>query len=100
MKSKLTNHLSAFTAVLFFSTSNIAQIEDGGNGDGPNPCPHTFPETATLCFTNNSDYTVDNIPLSIAGCDYEICVKINPNLVVFRSVLTQVLMVTGQAVVW
>lgn len=85
MKSKFTNYLMAFTAVLFFSSLSFAQIEDGGNGNGPDPCPSNFPETATFCFTNNSDVTFNNIPVPGDGCDYEICVKIKPKLSCFPN---------------
>jgi hypothetical protein len=76
MKKKLTNYLVAFLAIVCLSFSSLAQ-EDGGNGNG-NPCNWNFNQTANFCFTNSSDHTVDNIPLSILGCDYEVCVKIKP----------------------
>lgn len=85
MKSKITNYLMAFTAVLFFSSLSFAQIEDGGNGNGPNPCPSNFPETATFCFTNNSDYNFEGSSPIGDGCDYEICVKIKPKLSCFPN---------------
>jgi hypothetical protein len=85
MKSKITNYLMAFTAVLFFSSLSFAQIEDGGNGNGPDPCPSNFPVTETFCFTNSSNYNFQGSSPICDGCDYQVCVKIKPKLSCFPN---------------
>jgi hypothetical protein len=84
MKSKITNYLMAFTAVLFFSSLSFAQIEDGGNGNGPDPCPSNFPVTETFYFTNSSNMNEYGSIID-EGCDYQVCVKIKPKLSCFPN---------------
>ena len=74
MKTKQIYYLSVIILLSIFTIKSYGQV---GN---PPPGPCNFTETESFCFTNNSNYTVNNIPLGIAGCDYEVCVKVKPKL--------------------
>ena len=74
MKTKQIYYLSVIILLSIFTIKSYGQV---GN---PPPGPCNFTETESFCFTNNSNYTVNDIPLSIAGCDYEVCVKIKPKI--------------------
>lgn len=73
MKTKQIYYLSVIILLSIFTIKSYGQV---GN---PPPEPCNFTETESFCFTNNSNYNVNNYPLS-PGCDYEVCVKIKPKI--------------------